>query len=91
MQFRRLRGLPGIVPKVGGHNLRHQFGAHLEQRPDIQVQMHGPIRREVFHAEFEEAHRGPQPGPMFGVLRMEILLLKVDESAGNLDSPLKKR
>ena len=85
LQLRRVPGLPGVAGVVGGGNFRGELCAAFAKRGDVELEVAGGERREVFCAELEEARGGAEAGGVFGVVRVEVVLLQVDEGSGDLD------
>jgi hypothetical protein len=89
-ELRRVLRLPRVAAVVGGDDLRGDLRAADEERCDIQVQVARGEGGEVFRAELEEADGGAETAAVFGVERVEVLLLQVDEGAGDLDEAFVK-
>ena len=82
---RCLVGVPRISLVAGGDDFRGELSAAVAKRGDIEVEVVGGEGGEVFCAELEEAGGGAEAGGVFGVAGVEVVLLQVDEGAGDLD------
>jgi len=87
----RVLRLPGIAGVVGGGDFFGELRAAGEERGDIEVEVARGVGREVLRAEVEEADGGTQAAAVLWVERVEVLLLQVDEGAGDLDEAFVKK
>lgn len=86
-KLRRVRRSPRIPRVVGGRDFLRELHAAEEERGHIEVLVTRRERREVRRAELEQPHGGAQAASVLRVVRVEVLLLQMDERAGDLDQP----
>ena len=82
--------MPRIAREVGGGDFVRELRAVEEERGDIEPEVPGCEGREVFCAKAEEADSGAEAGGVLRVMRVEVLLLQMDEGSGDLDEPFVK-
>ena len=77
--------LPRVARVVGGGDFGGERRAACEERGDIEPEMPRGKGREVFCAERKKADGGTEAASVFGVRRVKVLLLQMDEGSGDLD------
>ena len=82
--------MPRIVRVVRGCDFIRDLRAADEERADIKPKVPRSERHEVFCAELEKAHGGAEPRGVLRVVRVEMVLLQMDEGSGDLDEPFVK-
>lgn len=90
MNSRQVFGVPGVAAEVGGFDLGGPVAAEGGDGFHIEAEVAGAVGGEVAPGEAEEAGGGVEAASILGVGGAGVLLLQVDEGAGELDEALEK-